>query len=56
MLRRKPRGGKRLSFVAIAARLSAERPPARTGKPWAPETVRQIAMRRRSGVADAGDA
>ena len=55
-LRRKPRGGERLSFAAIAARLNAEGHPTRTGKPWAPETVRQIAMRRRSRVADAGNA
>jgi DNA invertase Pin-like site-specific DNA recombinase len=47
-LRRKPRGGKRLSFAAIADRLNAERCPTRTGKPWAPETVRQIALRKGS--------
>jgi hypothetical protein len=55
-LRRKPRGGDRLSFAAIAERLNAEGHPSRTGKPWAPETVRQIVVRRRSGVADAGNA
>jgi DNA invertase Pin-like site-specific DNA recombinase len=55
-LRRKPRGGDRLSFAAIAERLNAEGHPSRTGKPWAPETVRQIAARRRSGVAGAGNA
>jgi DNA invertase Pin-like site-specific DNA recombinase len=45
-LRRKPKGGERLSFAAIAKRLNAEGRPTRTGKPWQPETVRQIAMRR----------
>lgn len=46
-LRRKPRGGERLSYAAIAERLNAEGCPTRTGKPWAPETVRRIAMRGR---------
>lgn len=50
-LRRKPRGGERLSFAAIADRLNAEGHPTRTGKPWAAETVRQIAMRRGFSVA-----
>jgi DNA invertase Pin-like site-specific DNA recombinase len=45
-LRRKPRGGDRLSLAAIAERLNSEGHPSRTGKPWAPETVRQIAGRR----------
>lgn len=45
-LRRKPRGGERLSFAAIAERLNAEGHATRTGRPWAPETVRQIAMRK----------
>ena len=44
-LRRKPRGGERLSFAAIAERLNAEGHPTRTGKPWAPETVRGIVQR-----------
>ncbi len=44
-LRRKPRGGERLSFAAIAERLNAEGHPTRTGKPWAPETVRGILQR-----------
>jgi DNA invertase Pin-like site-specific DNA recombinase len=44
-LRRKPRGGERLSFAAIAERLNAECHPSRTGKPWGAETVRRIAMR-----------
>jgi DNA invertase Pin-like site-specific DNA recombinase len=54
-LRRKPRGGDRLSFAAIAERLNAEGHPTRTGKPWAPETVRQIVIRHRSAVAHAGN-
>lgn len=44
-LRRKPRGGERLSYAAIAAKLNADHVPTRTGAPWAPETVRQIAQR-----------
>ena len=48
-LRRKPRGGERLSFKAIADRLNAGGHPTRTGKPWAPETMRQIAQRCRPG-------
>jgi len=39
----------RLSFAAIAERLSAEGRPTRTGKPWAPETVRQIVLRGQAG-------
>lgn len=46
-LRRKPKGGERLSFAAIAARLNAEGIPTRTGRPWAPETVRGIVQRGR---------
>ena len=38
-LRRKPKGGERLSFAAIAERLNAEGIPTRTGRPWAPERV-----------------
>jgi DNA invertase Pin-like site-specific DNA recombinase len=45
-LRRKPRGGTRLSFAAIASQLNAEGKPTRTGAKWAPETVRLIVMRR----------
>jgi DNA invertase Pin-like site-specific DNA recombinase len=48
-LRRKPRNGERLSFAAAAGRLNAQGHPTRTGKPWAPETVRQIVMRGRAG-------
>lgn len=44
-LRRKPRGGERLSFAAIAEQLNAEGRATRTGKPWAPETVRRIVQR-----------
>jgi DNA invertase Pin-like site-specific DNA recombinase len=41
-LRRKPRGGERLSFAAIADRLNADGVPTRTGKPWAPAVVFRI--------------
>ena len=41
------RSSLRLSFAVIAERLNAEGHPSRTGKPWAPETVRQIATRGR---------
>ncbi len=45
-LRRKPRGGERLSYDAIAARLNAEGVPTRSGKTWAGATVRGILRRR----------
>lgn len=48
-LRRKPRGGERLSLAAIAKRLNAERVPTRTGRPWAAETVRGILQRQQAG-------
>ena len=44
-LRRKPKGGPRLSIAAIAARLNDEMVPTRTGKPWAPGTVYGILRR-----------
>ena len=44
-LRRKPRGGTRLSFGAIARRLSAEGHPTRSGRPWAPGSVHAILTR-----------
>jgi len=40
--RRKPKGGKRLSFAAIAERLNEAQIPTRTGKPWHSEVVRRI--------------
>lgn len=46
-LRRKPKGGERLSFQAIADRLNAEGVPTRTGAPWAPRTVLGICRRGR---------
>ena len=46
-LRRKPRGGERLSFAAIADRLNHDGVASRTGKPWAAETVRGIVARGR---------
>jgi hypothetical protein len=33
-LRRKPKGGERMSFAAIASKLDAEGRPSRSGKPW----------------------
>jgi len=44
-LRRKPRGGKRLSYDAIAARLNADGVPTRTGKAWIEPTVYGILKR-----------
>ncbi len=45
-LRRKPRGGKRLSFAAIAKALNTRGVASRSGKPWAPETIRGILERK----------
>lgn len=50
-LRRKPRGGERLSFDAIAARLNAEGMATRTGKAWAGATVCGILKRRSEAIA-----
>jgi len=44
-LRRKPRGGERLSYDAIAARLNAEGLSTRTGKAWMGPTVCGIVKR-----------
>lgn len=44
-LRRKPRGGERLSYDAIAARLNADGVATRTGRPWAGATVYGIVQR-----------
>ncbi len=41
-LRRKPKGGKRLSYARIADRLNADGVPSRTGKAWHPEVVRRL--------------
>jgi len=41
-LRRKPKGGKRLPFAAIAEKLNQDGIPTRTGKPWHPEVVRRL--------------
>lgn len=41
-LRRKPKGGKRLPFAAIAERLNQDGIPSRTGKPWHPEVIRRL--------------
>ena len=45
-LYRKPRGGERLTYAAIADRLNAEGKSTRTGKPWAPGTVYAILNRK----------
>jgi len=44
-LARKPRGGTRRSYAAIAAELDAAAIPTRTGKPWAATVVRRILQR-----------
>ncbi len=41
-LRRKPKGGKRMTFSAIAARLNQDGIPSRTGKPWHGEVIRRF--------------
>ncbi len=45
-LRRKPRGGERLSFKAIADRLNADGVPTRQGGPWRASTVGQVLARK----------
>ena len=44
-LRRKPRGGERMSFAAIAATLNDRGIPSRTGKPWGASSVRSVLAR-----------
>lgn len=44
-LRRKPKNARRLSLLAIAGVLNAERIRTRTGRPWAPGTVYAILKR-----------
>jgi hypothetical protein len=46
-LRRKPRGGERLSFKAIAETLNREGVKTRRGGPWRPSTVGQVLSRDR---------
>ena len=41
-LRRKPKGGKRMTFAAIAEKLNQEGIPSRTGKPWHAEVIRRL--------------
>ena len=41
-LRRKPKGGTRKSFAAIADKLNLDGVKTRTGKPWHPEVVRRL--------------
>ena len=44
-LYRKPRGGERLTYQQIAARLNADNVPSRTGRPWSRGTVRKLLSR-----------
>lgn len=53
-MRRKPKGGKRLAFSAIAARLNEDGIPTRTGKPWHAEVVRRILGGERAGARRGG--
>ena len=41
-LRRKPKGGKRMPFAAIAEKLNEDGIPSRTGKQWHPEVIRRL--------------
>ena len=41
-MRRKPKGGERQSFAAIAEKLNFDRIPTRMGKPWHPEVIRRL--------------
>jgi DNA invertase Pin-like site-specific DNA recombinase len=41
-LRRKPKGGSRMSFAAIAEKLNQDGIRSRTGKPWHPEVIRRL--------------
>lgn len=41
-MRRKPKGGERQSFSAIAEKLNSDGIPTRTGKPWHPEVIRRL--------------
>jgi hypothetical protein len=43
-LRRKSKGGKRLSLARVAEILNQDGVPSREGKPWRPEVVRRILM------------
>lgn len=50
-LRRKPRGGRRMSFAAIAAELDRQGRPTRGGGRWTAEAVRKIVTRKTKAVA-----
>ena len=41
-LRRKPKGGKRMTFAAIAEKLNQDGIPTRSGKKWYPEVIRRL--------------
>lgn len=45
-LRRKPKGGDRMSFAKIAATLDEQGHASRSGKPWTAEAVRKILTRK----------
>ena len=49
-MRRGARNKERMSFAAIAARLSADGVPTRTGRVWAPATVYGIIKSQRPGL------
>jgi len=49
-LRRKPRGGDRLSYAAIAQRLNDDLVPTRSGGQWQPSTVQNV-VKRSGGAA-----
>ena len=49
-LRRKPKGGDRMPFKAIADKLNADGVPTRTGRPWHGEVVRRLLGGERSSV------
>jgi DNA invertase Pin-like site-specific DNA recombinase len=46
-LRRKPRMGKRMTFVEIASKLNGDGVPTRTGKLWHGEVIRRLLGARR---------
>lgn len=55
-LRKKPRGGERLSLQAIADRLNAEGLPTRSGSPWVKNTVARILAREKRSTAQRANA
>jgi len=55
-LRRKPKGGERMPFAAIAEKLNQDRIPTRTGKPWHPEVIRRLLGSERSEASPKSEA